>query len=104
MGMGRYADYVSPDMLIYKNITAKQWAGVTWFMDTLPDVDTGATEVADNLAWHADCLGHGINKEFETVWSYENTYSAHVAVSCVSSGAAVIDDNGVYLFKVDEDA
>ena len=95
------ADYVAPEMMIYKNLTAKMWAGVTWFMDTLPTKD--GNNVASNIAWHADCIGHGINKEFETVFSYENLYSAHVAVSCVSSGAAVIDDNGVYSFFVDED-
>ena len=93
------ADYVGTDNLVYKNLMAKSWAGVLWFMDTMPTV--AGTNVASNIAWHAQCVGHGINKEFETLITYENTMSANVAVSCVSSAAAVIDDTGCFAWAVD---
>lgn len=94
------ADYVGANNPMFAGVTAKQWGGVFWFMDTLPDVD--GNNVATNLAWHQRCVGHGVAKEFETVITYENLYSAHVAVSCLSSGAAVIDNTGVFKFLVDE--
>lgn len=93
------ADYVGPDNLVFTGMTAKTWAGVHWFMD--PIVTIGGDDVASNVFWHRSCVGHGVNKEFETIISYENLYSAHVAVSCLSSTAKVIDDNGVYLWNVD---
>jgi hypothetical protein len=94
------ADYVGTDELVYKGLTAKRWAGMFWFMDTLPTV--AGTNVASNLAWHRQCVGHGVNKEFDSKITYENLYSSWVAVSAVSSGAKVIDSTGVFEFAVDE--
>jgi len=95
------ADYMGYDEMPFKGLTAKRWAGVMWFMDTLPDAD--GNNVATCLAWHKQCVGHGINAPFETQITYENTFSAWVAVSKISSGAKVIDDTGVYKFLVDQD-
>ena len=97
------ADYVGPDRLPFNGLTAKNWAGVFWFMNTLPNVDTGATEVATNLAWHKRAVGH-MNKSFDIRITYENIFSAYAAVSSCSQGAAVIDSNAVWKFSVDEDA
>lgn len=104
------ADYVGQDALPFKGgMSAKFWMGTLWM--PLPNiafgdgagagtVPTGASDtlnVANNLAWHKSCVGHGINKEISTEWDWENTYSAWSAVSSMSAGAKTIDTEGVYL-------
>lgn len=106
------ADYVGMDQLPFKGgMTAKFWMGVLWM--PLPNIfyDSAAhaggdggvsgtlTTVANeavNLAWHRSVVGHGVNKEIETNWDWENTYSAWSCVSCMSLGAAIIEDVAVF--------
>jgi Phage capsid protein len=94
------ADYVGAENLPFKGgMQAKYWMGILWF--PLPNVTWGvaggnAADVATNLAWHKSVLGHGINKEIDTKWDWENTYSAWSCVSCMSLGATIIEDTGVY--------
>lgn len=107
------ADYIGADMLPFKGgMTAKFWMGVLWmplsniFHDAAAHaggdggVSGGLTTVANeavNIAWHRSCVGHGVNKEIDTIWDWENTYSAWSAVSSMSMGAAIIEDKGVHL-------
>lgn len=89
------ADYVGFDALPFKGgMTAKTWMGTTWF--PLPMIDLDGSNIAKNFAWHKSVVGHGVNKEIETKWDWENTYSAWSCVSAMSLGAAVIEDTGVY--------
>ncbi len=97
------ADYVGTADLPFRGMTAKRWAGVMWLMDTLPSLNTG-NDVASNLVWHSRAVGHGSNKEFETKITFENLFSAHVAVSEISQGAEVIDPVAVAKWDVDEAA
>lgn len=95
------ADYVGQEFLPFKGgMTAKMWMGVIWM--PLPNIawSTGggnALNVASNLAWHQSAVGHGVNKEIDTQWDWENTYSAWSCVSSMSLGASVIEDTGVYV-------
>jgi hypothetical protein len=91
------ADYVSAENLPFKgNLTAKSWMGTMWM--PMPNIDHGVagTNIATNVAWHRTAIGHGVNKEINTIWDYENTRSAWSAVSSMSLGAIVIEDAGVY--------
>lgn len=94
------ADFVGQENLPFKGgMTAKFWMGILWM--PLPNVTFGVTpavdeNVATNLAWHKSVVGHGVNKEINTNWDWENTYSAWSAVSCMSLGAAIIEDTGCY--------
>lgn len=104
------ADYVGSDQLPYGGgMTAKRWMGVLWF--ALPNIYLGdgagagtaptggddTTNVANNVAWHRSVVGHGVNKEIDTIWDWENTYSAWSCVSAMSLGAAIIEDKGCFL-------
>jgi hypothetical protein len=104
------ADYVGQDQLPFKGgMSAKLWMGVLWM--PLPNIylgdgagaevaPTGALDtlnVANNIAWHKSVVGHGVNKEISTEWDWENTYSAWSAVSSMSAGAKVIDDEACFL-------
>jgi hypothetical protein len=103
------ADYVGQEMLPFKGgMTAKFWMGVLWM--PLPNIyfETAATGTSGggistvenqalNIAWHQSVVGHGVNKEIETNWDWENTYSAWSAVSSMSLGSAIIEDTGCYL-------
>jgi len=62
-----------------------------------PGGKTIVTNEALNIAWHKSVVGHGVNKEIDTIWDWENTYSAWSAVSCMSLGAKIIEDTGCYL-------
>ncbi len=87
------ADYIGTDALPYKGgMTAKSWMGTTWFPLANISHGTSGTNEATNLAWHRSVVGHGVNKEISTNWDWENTYSAWSAVSCMSLGAAIIED------------
>lgn len=103
------ADYVGQEALPFKGgMTGKFWMGILWF--PLPNLylgdgagagvaPTGALDtanVANGLAWHRSVVGHGVNKEIETNWDWENTYSAWSCVSAMSLGAAIIEDAGCY--------
>lgn len=94
------ADYVGHENLPFKGgMTAKFWMGVLWM--PLPNISWGAADgnaadVATNLAWHRSVVGHGVNKEIETNWDWENTYSAWSAVTCMSLGAEIIENVGCY--------
>jgi hypothetical protein len=101
------ADYVGTEHLPFKGgMTGKFWMGILWF--PLPNVHLGDTEgnnpagasdaanVANGIAWHRSVVGHGVNKEIDTNWDWENTYSAWSCVSAMSLGAAIIEDAGVY--------
>jgi len=95
------ADYIGADALPFKGgMTAKMWMGCVWF--PLPNIswstpDGNTANVATNLAWHRSIVGHGVNKEPETTWSYENTMSAYAAVSKLSMGAVIIEDKGAFV-------
>lgn len=107
------ADYVGAENLPFKGgMTAKFWMGTLWF--PLPNIfhdvsahaggDGGVsgslTTVANeavNIAWHRSAMGHGVNKEIDTKWDWENTYSAWSCVSCMSLGVSAIDDEGLYM-------
>lgn len=97
------ADYVGADRLPFAGgMTAKMWMGTLWF--PLPNIswstgDGQTANVANNLAWHRSAVGHGVNKEIDTKWDWENTYSAWSCVSCMSLGASAIDDQGLYEVK-----
>jgi uncharacterized protein (DUF1330 family) len=102
------ADYVGAENLPFKGgMQAKSWLGILWF--PLPNIyfeksatgtsGGGVATVQDqclNLAWHGSIVGHGVNKEIDTKWDWENTYSAWSCVSCMSLGAAIIEDLGCY--------
>jgi hypothetical protein len=103
------ADYVGSENLPYKGgMTAKHWMGTLWM--PLPNVYLGdgagagvappgavdTANVANNIAWHRSAVGHGTNKEVDTKWDWENTYSAWSCVSSMSLGAAVIENTGCY--------
>jgi hypothetical protein len=88
------ADFVGQDSLPFKGgMTAKLWMGVLWLVE--PNIVV-TTNVAKNIAWHKSAIGHGVNKEINTNWDWENTYSAWSAVSCMSMGAVGIEDTGIY--------
>ena len=90
------ADYVGSEDLPFKGgMSAKRWMGVLWF--PLNNITLAPGNLARNVAWHRSILGHGVNAEMETVWSYENTMSAYAAVSSVSMGAVLIEDKGAFL-------
>lgn len=93
------ADYVGADRLPFAGgMTAKMWMGIMWM--PLPNIalSTGGTpNIASNVAWHRSAVGHGVNKEIDTIWDYENTRSAYSCVSKMSLGATVIEDKGVRL-------
>ena len=107
------ADYVGTENLPFKGgMTAKYWMGTLWFPMANIAQDAAAhaggtggvsgtlTTVANeavNIAWHRSAVGHGVNKEIDTKWDWENTYSAWSCVSCMSLGAKAIDDTGLYL-------
>lgn len=94
------ADYVGQELLPFKGgMTAKFWMGVLWM--PLPNITFSGVggvpaNVAKNLAWHQSVVGHGVNKEIDTQWDWENTYSAWSAVSKMSLGAAIIENTGCY--------
>jgi len=93
-------DWVGPDQLPFKGgMQAKNWLGVTFMPLNNVFFSTGdalAANVAGNIAWHRSVVGHGVNKEIDTQWDYENTYSAWSCVSAMSLGTGVIEDTGVY--------
>lgn len=104
------ADYIGQDALPFKGgMTAKFWMGVYWM--PMPNVyhetaggggtSTGGVSTVQNQAvnfcWHRSAVGHGVNSEIDTIWDWENTYSAWSAVSSMSLGASVIDAEGVFL-------
>jgi len=96
------ADFIGQESLPFKGgMTAKFWMGVVWLVENNISV---ATNVATNIAWHRSAIGHGVNKEIETTWDWENTYSAWSAVSCMSMGAVGIDANGIYTCETLETA
>jgi len=96
------ADYVGQDMLPYAGmgLQAKQFQTFNWVQ--YKDVPKAGT-VSSCMAWHRECMGHGVTKEPETTITYENIYSAWVIVTRMSMNGKVIDDTGVYAFDVDED-
>ena len=102
------ADYIGSANLPYAGgMQMKEWMGVKWF--PLPNVylgpgtttSPGGTSVvinqALNLAWHRSTVGHGVNKEIDTKWDWENLYSAWSCVSAMSLGCTVIEDKGAFL-------
>jgi hypothetical protein len=87
------ADYVGPAQLPFAGgMTGKSWMGVMWF--ALPNI-SHAADVASNIAWHQDAVGHGVNSDIETNWDWENDRSAWSCVSMMSCGSTVIDIDGV---------
>lgn len=58
--------------------------------------------VARCMAWHRDCIGHGVTAAPDTTITYENTMSAWAIVTTQAMGATVIDATGVFAFDVDE--
>jgi len=94
------ADYVGQENLPFRGgMTAKYWMGTLWF--PLANVTHGTAggnpaNVSTNLAWHRSAMGHAVNKEIDTNWDWENTYSAWSCVSCMSLGVSAIDDQGLY--------
>lgn len=101
------ADYVGAENLPFKGgMTAKMWMGVLWFplnnilhgTQNDPANNIGPN-ISVNLAWHRSVVGHGVNKEPSTRWSYENTMSAYAAVTSISMGATIIQGEGAMICR-----
>lgn len=115
------ADYLGGDALPYAGagLQAKAFQTINWvqFNDCIrsplksggvpwvsgvdaPEDKIG--NVARNMVWHPECMGHGVTKEPATTITFENLIGAYVLVTRMSMGATVVDDTGVFAFDVDE--
>lgn len=96
------SDYVGPDDLPFKRIgmEVRTWNSIHWMVHSkLSGVGTAAAKC---YAWHQDAVGHGINAEIQTTWSWENLKQAWACVGSMSMGAALIDTLGVVEFAVND--
>lgn len=95
------ADYIGTEQLPWLNgAEAKRWRGILWFAHSgIPLSGTQAT----CAIYHKSAIGHGIWKELETTWSWENTKGYHFANSRMFQGSVLIDATGVQLLQCKND-
>ena len=96
------ADYVGPDDLPFKKqgMQVRTWNDMHWFVH--PKLSGVGTSTATCYAWHYDAVGHGINADLNTTWSWENLKQAFICVGAMSMGACLIDTLGVVKFAVND--
>jgi hypothetical protein len=96
------ADYVGPDDLPFKRqgMAVRTWNDMHWFVH--PHLSGSGTSAATCFAWHYDAVGHGINADLSTMWSWENLQQGWACVGSMSMGACLVDTLGVVKFAVND--
>jgi len=95
------SDYVGADLPFKKmGNNMRTWNDIHWFRSNYL---TGVgTATAKCFAYHSSAVGFGINKDYESIWSYNGGAVAWDCVGYLSCGAVVIDTDGIVEVRVDD--
>lgn len=86
------ADYVGPDELPWKGVSAKRWLGTLW----MPHSGLNkVTTVRTGFWWHKSAIGHASGSDIQADITWQGDHAAHFVNNMMSQGACLIDTTGV---------
>lgn len=107
------SQYVGPDLPLLRNVEAKTWNGVHWFVmpggfdkngALLEDSVFSSPDVAnlkiDTYLWHKSQLGFGSNYEVNAKITYENLYTSWLYNNTGNSGWKVLQSDGIKRLRI----
>ena len=94
------ADYVGGATPLVDGCESRKWLGVNWILcNSLPLT----SDDRDCFMYHASSIGHACGQEVKTDITWHGERAAHFISNSMSQGAVLIDNEGIFRIKCDDD-